>query len=207
MHKKEKRIKTNIGMLVFLCIVILVLTVLAMHIRVGMNVYWSLFGNDGFIKVYVFGIRVFKAAIHFEHDTLRQNSLVIEHGKKKGKIHLNNDPEDKRSIAAMLRNPAFSNLLIEKISAHFTAGRTNDTFFTVALVQALRVVFYGALAPVKCRYDVQITESFTPVYDKDVLQADVIGIIGISIADIIVSYVGSFFHRAKTAGVKKQEVA
>ena len=195
-------------MLVFLSIAILALNLIVAHVRVGVNFYLDLFGNDGFIKAYVFGIRVFKAAVHFEHDEDKHNNLVIEHGKKQGKIHLNNDPEDKKSVAAMLRNPAFSNMLVEKVSAHFTAGRTNDAFFTIAVLQSARVLFYGTLAPVKCRYNVRITESFTPVYNKDMLQADFIGIIGISIADIIVSYMGSFFHRASSSvRTRKQEVA
>ncbi len=195
-------------MLVFLCICILLLNLAAAYIRVGVNFYLDLFGNDGFIKVYVFGIRIFKAAVHFEHDEQKHNNLVIEHGKKQGKIHLNNDPKDKKSIAAMIRKPALSNMLVEKVSAHFTAGRVNDAFFTVALLQAMRVVFYGAFAPVKCRYSVQITESFTPVYNRDVWQTDFIGIIGISIADIIVSYIGSFFRKTQNAiECKKQEVA
>ncbi|MCI8595994.1 MAG: hypothetical protein HFE35_04140 [Clostridia bacterium] len=192
-------------MLVFLVVTILILSLSAAQIRVGLNFYLNLFGNDGFIKIYLFGIRVFHAAVHFEHDEEKRNNLVIEHGKKSGKIHLNTDVKDKKSIAAMLKNPAFENMLVEKVSAHFTAGRTNDSFFTIALLQSMRVLFYSFMAPVKCRYSVDITESFTPVYNRDVLQTDFIGIIGISIADIIVSCIKSIFKQ--TNNTRKQEVA
>lgn len=178
-------------MLVFFSVCILILSLIALPIRAGINFYLNLFGNDGYIKVYIFGIRVFRAAVRFEHDEGHHNNLVIMHGKKEGKIHLNTDPQDKKSVAAMMKNPVMSNMLVEKLSAHFTAGKTNDAFFTVALMQAMRVIFYGALAPIKCRYSVKITESFTPVYNNDILQIDFIGIICISIADIIVSLVQS----------------
>ncbi len=183
-------------MLVFLSVCILILNLVAAYVRVGVNFYLDFFGNDGFIKLYVFGIRIFKARIHFEHDENNSNNLVVEHGKKEGKIHLNNDPQDKKSVAAMLRNPAMSDILVEKISAHFTVGKTNDAFFTVGVLQTLRVLFYAFLAPVKCRYSMKITESFTPVYNRDVIHADFIGIIGISIADIIVSLVGNLIKKA-----------
>ena len=192
-------------MLVFLVVTILILSLSAAQIRVGLNFYLNLFGNDGFIKIYLFGIRVFHAAVHFEHDEEKRNNLVIEHGKKSGKIHLNTDVKDKKSIAAMLKNPAFENMLVEKVSAHFTAGRTNDSFFTIALLQSMRVLFYSFMAPVKCRYSVDITESSTPSHNRDVLQTDFIGIRGISIVDIIVSCIKSIFKQ--TNNTRKQEVA
>lgn len=191
-------------MLVFLIIVIYLLTLLVLPIRVGFNCYLDLFGNDGFIKVYVFGIRIFKASLNFEHNADSTNNIVINHGNKHDKIHLSTDPKDKKSVAAMMKNPAFSNVLIDKLSVHFTAGKTNDAFFTVALLQGLRVVFYSMLAALKCRYDVKITESFTPVYERDILQTDFIGIINISIADIIVSLL---VNKIKTADKRNQEVA
>ena len=193
-------------MLVFFAVLILALTLVVIHITVGVNFYLDLFGNDGFIKIYIFGIRVFKAAVHFEHSASNTNNLIIEHGKKTGKIHLNTDTKDKKSIAAMMKNPAFSNVLVQKVSAHFTVGRTNDSFFTVALLQTFRVLFYAVMAVIKCRYDVKITESFTPIYNRDVLQVDFIGIIGISIADIIVSLAGSKLKK-QPRKLKKQEVA
>lgn len=205
--KRQTAKKTNIAMLVFLIVLILLLTVVALPIRVGLNFYLNLFGNDGFIKVYLFGIRIFHASVRFEHDEDKHNNLILQHGKKSGKIHLNTDPSDKKSIAAMLKNPTLSNMLVEKISVHFTAGRTNDAFFTVTMIQSLRVLFYSVLAVIKCRYSVHITESFTPVYNKDILQTDFIGIISISIADIIVSLLGSLFRKPKGIKQKKQEVA
>lgn len=191
-------------MLVFLIILILLLSLLATPLRVGMHFYLNLFGNDGFIKIYFFGIRVFMAGVHFEHESTRHNNLVIDRKGKSDKIHLNTDPTDKKSVAAMMKHPALKNMLVEKISAHFIAGKTNDAFFTVALMQALRVLFYATLAPIKCRYSVQITESFTPVYNNDVLQTDFIGIISISIADIIMGYIQ---NGAKKKTRNNQEVA
>ena len=192
-------------MLVFLCICILVLSVIAADIRVGVNFYLDLFGNVGTIKAYVFGIRIFLAHVYFEHDEEGNNNLVIRHGKKQGKIHLNTDTEDKKSVAAMMKNPAFSLMDIEKLSFHCTAGKQNDAFFTVALLQALRVLFYGALAPIKCRYDVSISEEFTPVYNKDILQVDFIGIIEVSIADITVGCINGLLQKVRMLERKKQE--
>lgn len=190
-------------MLVFLCIAILLLSLIALPIRVGVNFYVDVFNNRGFIKVYIFGIRVFYAAIHFEHDKGRHNDLVLEHGKKESKIHLNTDAEDKKSIAAMMKNPVGKNIMIHKLSAHFTVGKTQDAFFTVALLQTLRVLFYTTAAPIKCQYNTRITESFTPEYNRDVLESDIIGIIGVSIANIICSYSTSIFNKMK----RKQEMA
>ncbi len=191
-------------MLVFLVIAILVLSVIAAPIRVGMHFYLNLFENDGFIKIYLFGIRIFHAAIRFEHDADRQNNLIVSHGKKSDEIHLNTNPQDKKSITVLMKHPAMAGLQIKKLSAHFTAGKTNDAFFTVALMQSLRVLFYGVMAPIKCRYAVAITESFHPVYNRDVLESDFIGIIQISIADIIVSFLQS---KRQAEPRQKQEVA
>lgn len=188
-------------MLVFLSVSIWILSLAVMQIRIGFNMYLNVFGNDGFIKVYVFGIRIFRASIHFEHEMSRKNNLIIEHGKKSDKIHLNTDPQDKKSITALLQHPAFSEMNIEKLSAHFIAGKTNDAFFTVVLLQTLRVIFYGTLAPMKCKYGMHITESFTPVYKEDVMQLDVIGIMTISIANII----SGIFSHSKHITQKKQE--
>ena len=184
---------------------ILVLSLIAGKIRVGANIYFDLFGNEGFIKLYVFGIRIFKAELSFEHDANKNNNVVISHGKKKGKLHLNTNSQDKKSVAFMMKNPVLENVLIEKISAHFTVGRNNNSFFTIGILQLIRVLFYAMLAPIKCRYSVKITESFTPIYNKDILQTDFIGIIGISIADIIVSCVANFIKKHKK--LRKQEVA
>lgn len=192
-------------MSVFFAITILLLNICAMYIRVGINFYLDVFGNDGFIKAYVFGIRVFKAKIHFEHDSDNHNNLVIEQGKKSDKLHINSDTNDKKSIAALMKNPAFKMLLIEKVSAHFTAGKINDSFFTVALLQSMRVLFYSVMAPLKCRYSMNITESFTPVYNRNIFQVDFISIIGVSVADIIVSTVSNLFKR--NSKVKLQEAA
>ena len=189
-------------MLVFFAVLILALTLVVIHIRVGVNFYLDLFGNDGFIKIYIFGIRVFKAAVHFEHSASNTNNLIIEHGKKTGKIHLNTDTKDKKSIAAMMKNPAFSNVLVQKVSAHFTVGRTNDSFFTVALLQTFRVLFYAVMAVIKCRYDVKITESFKNLKEHKRKTVK----IGISIADIIVSLAGSKLKK-QPRKLKKQEVA
>ncbi|MDE7395273.1 MAG: hypothetical protein K2M95_04045 [Clostridiales bacterium] len=189
-------------MLVFLCIAILLLWLIALPIRVGVNFYVDVFNNRGFIKVYLFGIRIFYAAIHFEHNKSRHNDLVLEHGKKESKIHLNTDADDKKSVAAMMKNPVGKNLMIHKLSAHFTVGKTQDAFFTVTLLQWLRVLFYTTAAPIKCRYNTHITESFTPEYNRDVLESDIIGIIGISIANIICSYLTSIFKNKR-----KQEMA
>lgn len=190
-------------MLVFLCIAILLLHLIAVQIRVGVNFYLDVFGNSGFIKAYVFGIRVYAAEVHFEHDADKRNNLVIGKGAKEGKIHLTNDPQDKQSVGAMMKNTAFSRISIQKISAHFTAGRANDSFFTVALMQTLRVFFYGLLAPLKCKFGTRITESFTPLYDRDVFQVDFIGIIEVSIANIIIGVLGGGNRRTAP---RKQEV-
>lgn len=192
-------------MLVFFCIAIIILNLLAGKIRIGANVYFDLFGNDGFIKLYLFGIRIFKAELNFEHDADKSNNIIISHGKKRGKIHLNTDTNDKKSVAFMMKNPIMENILVEKISAHFIVGRNNNSFFTVGILQLLRVVFYAMLAPLKCRYSVKITESFTPIYNKDILQTDFIGIIGVSIADIIVSCVANILKKNKK--LREQEVA
>lgn len=190
-------------MLVFLIILIISLTLAIMPLHIGMNLYINLFDNSGLLKVYFFGIRVFKAQVHFEHRQIKENNLIIEHGKKKDEIHLNNDANDKKSIAAMIKKPLLKNIRIEKLSAHFILGKTNDAFFTVALLQAIRVMFYSVMAAIKCRYNTKITESFTPVYNNDILQTDIIGIIEVSIADIIIDFTKSLF---KMFSYKKQEL-
>ena len=189
-------------MLVFFSILILLLSLIALPMRVGFNFYVDVFTNRGFIKVYLFGIRLFYASVHFKHDKASRNDLILVHGKKQSAIHLNTDPNDRQSIAAMMKNPIGKGITVHKLSAHFTIGKTRDAFFTITLLQWLRVLFYTVAAPVKCRFGTQITESFTPEYERDVLETDIIGIIGLSIANIICSLCASLFTKKR-----KQETA
>lgn len=187
-------------MLVFLFCILLFLLLTVLPIRVGVRSHVDFFDNDGFVSVYIFGIRIMRARIHFEHDeSEHNNSLVVNHGKKNDKIHLNADPKDKKSIAAMINHPAFKGILIRELDAHFTVGKAGDAFFTTLLLSGIRTVFYAAGAFLKCRQNVVIRESFTPVYSGDKLEGDFSGIINVSIANIIYSYISG---KAKQ---KKQE--
>lgn len=194
-------------MLVFLIICIWVLTLIAVPIRVGVDGFADFFTNNGYIKLYLFGIKIFSAKLHLELDSDKRNNLVVEHGKKQDKIHINNDPKDKKSIMRMIKNPAFKIVLVEKIIAHFVVGKNNDAFFTTLLLGAVRVVFCGAVAYLKSQQKVDVTESFTPQYNNDVLQVDFTGIIHVSIADIICSIAGNTIRKSRVKNkLKSQEV-
>lgn len=178
-------------MLVFIFIVILILNLLAIPIRIALRGEVDFFGNDGFIKVYVFGIRVLKAKIFFEHESDAQNSLILQHGKKSDSIHLNNNPEDKKSVVAIMKNPAFREFNIKQLSVDFLLGHNGNAFFTTMMLAAIKTVTFSAFAFLKSRFGTRVNQTFTPVYNQDILQSEFSGIISISVANIISSLIRS----------------
>lgn len=180
-------------MLVFIIISILILQLLILPFRISIGGHIDFFDNNGNIKVYLFGIRVFKAKIFFEHEKDSHNSIVIKHGKKADQIHINNDPKDKKSIVAVIKNPALENMLISKVTADFKVGTKDNAFLTSLLLGGIRIASYAAMSFLKCRYKVEIAESFTPTYTDNNFEVDFFSIISISLADIIVSLVKSLF--------------
>ncbi len=182
-------------MLVFLVVILIVLAFAAFQPRVHAEGHLDMFENDGYIAVKLFGIRLFRAAIHFESNDIKHNNLIIKSGKKQNELHLNADKKDEKSIMRILNYPAFENIMIIKLEFSVKVGKNNDAFFTSLLLSGIRLAMFSALSYVKSRFGTEIKEGFIPDYNSDKLEMDFTGIISISFADIISSYLLSKLHK------------
>lgn len=182
-------------MLVFIVVSILILEFFVLPFKITIKGHIDFYSNNGFFKVYLFGIRLFKAHTFIQNDDATHNNIVIEHGKKADQIHINNDPSDKKSIVKIIKNPALRNVLIKKINVDFCVGRKNNAFSTTLLLSSIKITSYALMSFLKCRYIVNIKESFLPKFNEDVLEAEFSSIISISLADIIISTVRDYLKK------------
>ncbi len=185
-------------MLVFFCVCILVLTFLVVPFHIGVSVKLDLFESSGQIKVYLFGIRILKFNVSLGREPKSDDLALRVNGDLK-QLPPPEKPkkqkDGKKALLRLIKHPAIQPIRFYLLNAHFEVGKTRDAFTTALLTQALRVLFYASVAPLKSRFNTAISESFTPFYDRDVLKSEVTGIIGISIADSILSCLATLFSR------------
>ncbi|MDR2202055.1 MAG: hypothetical protein LBP26_04755 [Clostridiales bacterium] len=193
-------------MIVAVVTVIIVLSVVGLRVRGSVEGHADMIENDGFFVVRIYGVRVFRGDIRFESNDIKHNNLIIEHGKKhkRDEIHLNADRGDRRSVVRLMSNPVFDNLIVEELAFDVRVGKNNDAFFTTMVLGTLRIMLYSALAFVKSRFYADIAETFTPEYNSDRFESDFFGIISLSIADIIYSYVRAAFKKLRRRKERRQ---
>ena len=163
---------------------------------INFTLFWSVKGkvnlldNSGEFAVKVFFIRITKGKVHFGRDEEDYNSLIIERrGDKKTGVHLNRDKEDKQSLAAHMDAPLFRNMLIRDIEVAVRLGKSDDAFLTTMSTVVIRAVYNTVISILKSRHDFTHRQKFLPYFNNDLLEADFKGIISISIADIIYSFI------------------
>jgi len=150
----------------------------------------NLFDNDGSFVVKLFFITLTKGRLHLGQDEQAYNSLIIERrGDKKTDVHLSADKDDKQSIVSHMNAPLFRNMLIRDIEADFILGKSNDAFFTTVSIVAIKAVYNTVIGILKSRQSFSHRQSFKPTFNSDKLEVEFKGIISISIADIIYSFI------------------
>jgi len=150
----------------------------------------NLFDNDGNFVVKLFFITLTKGKLHLGQDDEEYNSLIIERrGDKKTGIHLNADKEDKQSIVSHMNAPLFRNMLIRDIEVDFHFGKSNDAFFTTMSIVGIKAVYNTVISILKSRQSFSHRSKFVPTFNTDKLEIEFKGIISISIADIIYSFI------------------
>ena len=190
----------------------IIAVVCAIVILYILNLSWVLrvsgalnfFDNDGSFEVKLFFITLAKGKMHFEQDDGSYGSLIIERrNHKETSVHLNYDKDDKQSVASYLDAPLFRNMLVRSVDAGVKIGKSDNAFFTTMAMAAAKSAYYAFIALLKTRQSGMSTrERFIPVYHRDELTADFEGIISISFADIIYSYLRHRREcRARNCGV------
>jgi hypothetical protein len=171
-------------MLLFLSIAVLLLWLIRLPIVVSADMFVNLFENDGYIKLYVFGVRVLKLTVYIRHLDRVRNNLVVCRRKREREYHINADPRDKQSVLQWFRGfvPYFD---IKRIDMDFRVGKRDDALATTFLIGGIRLLMQAVCAFLLSREHISVNQSFTAEYNRDLVKAAVYGIIGVSIADII----------------------
>lgn len=186
-------------MTVFICSIILILTLIVLPFCLTVNAGVDILGNSGYIKLRLFFIPLFSGKIHLEALDLKHSNLILEFKRKREEIHLNADKNDKQSIRNFIKKvPILSAIRVRNVTFDAAIGKSDDAFFTTLTAGSLRTVFYALAAVLKSREDVTVRERILAVYTEDKLQANVFGIISLSIANIIYSLWTAFKNLLKT---------
>ena len=184
---------------VFLCVIFL-LYLINFTLCFSIKGKVDLFDNSGDFAVKFFFFTITKGKMHFGQDKQTHNSLIIERrGDRRTDVHISADKEDTQSLVSYMDAPLFRNMLIRDIEATFRLGKSDDAFFTTMSVVAVRAIFYTVVSILKSRQSFSHRQSFEPSFNKDKLEAEFSGIISISIADIIYSFIR---HKLECRGKK-----
>ncbi len=176
-------------MITAIVITILALTLIYMPLPIRMNGDIDVFQNDGWFKVYVLGVRVVKTEAYFSHIDAVHNNLVL-HSKRKDYVwHVNADKNDKKSIIQLFNIDFLPYINVVSVDLNLQLGKRDDALFTALVTSGARVVACSIFAALKSAQHVEIYEHFVPVYNKDELRIVFEGIINVSVADIIFSFI------------------
>lgn len=192
-------------MAVFLVIAILLLTLAVTPLCVTVKTGVDILRNRGYLRLWFFFIPVLRLEFHVESPDFRHRNLIVERKKKKREIHLNADKNDSQSIRNLIkRMPLMRVVRIRNLTIDAAIGKSDDAMFTTFTLGALRTVYYALAAFLKSRENVAVEGAFTPAYNRDVLKADVFGIISLSLANIIISLIQALFSYIKRPRARKR---
>ena len=193
-----QNIDTYIVSIFFICAIALILImILTLQMKFNFSGSIDAYKNNASFRVGLFGIPLFKIFVCMGCGKNGEGSILITIGPKTKELHLNKDKEDKDSIMSQKTPPVFSNLLVENLKVDIRLG-TMDAFLTMAIMQTIKIMFYGVFSVLKTRQDLEIEERFTPMFNSETIQVFIGGILSISLADIIYSFIS-----AKIRGIRR----
>ena len=185
-------------MLVFFSVSILVLTVLVTPIMLSVNAGCDVLRNKGYVRLSLFFIPVYKAEVQLEHIDAKHNNILIRHGKKLQEIHINKDKEDDKSVMKFFKKiPILSAVRVRNLTLDISVGFADNAMTTTLTTAGVRVATLSAAAFFKSRERVRVRSCLTPVYGRNVLSADFFGIISLSLANIIYSFMEALKEKIK----------
>ncbi len=150
----------------------------------------DVFKNDGWFYLSLFGfIKLVRTRAYFKHLDPLRNNLIIKGKKKEYEYHINADKKDKQSIIKLLDIEFIPYINIVSLDLRLAVGKSDDALFTTMTLGGLRVILYGIFSYLKCSQKLEIRENFIAEYNKDTFQTYFMGILNISIADIIFSFI------------------
>lgn len=189
-------------MLIALSCIIIILSFCVLPFLFSVKLKADFFGKSGEIKLSVFFIPVYKAKIELEHRSATENNLIISSGKKKDEIHLNADKNDKQSVVSVFRSlPVMSYIIFERLDVEAEIGFSADAFYTTMTAGTVRALFYAVAAFLKSRQNISLREEVRPCYNKNELDFNIFGILKLSIANIINSFIAGLLNKSKNKGV------
>ena len=179
-------------MIVSISITIILLGLITFPFVVSAEGHIDLFGNDGYIRVKLFGaITVYKTQAFVKHIDALHNDLILKNKKRENFFHINADKNDEKSISRYLEIKFIPNVKINVLALTLAVGKRDDAVFTTVTLTTLRGVVCAFLAKLKSVQKVKIKDEFIPEYNKDEFSLRFFGIIDLSIADIIYGYISS----------------
>ncbi len=185
-------------MSVFLCIMILIIILFSVQWKFGISGNTDVYKNNGAFKVSLFGIPLFGFFVCLGCGKNGESSILLTVGPKTKELHLNRKKDDKDSLMSQKVPPLFSNLLLENLKVHVSAG-SYDAFATVMFLGSIRVLFESLFGYLRSRQNIAIEGRFIPIYNTEVFRIFVSGILSISLADIIYSLISALFKHIKEA--------
>lgn len=184
MRKETINVITNISL------VILALNFLIIPFTLVAEGDIDVFENQGWLRLSLFGaIKLFKTRAYLKHLDPLHNNLILKGRKKDYEFHINADKRDKQSVIKLLDIEFFPYINIVSIDLELSVGKRDDALFTTLTLGGLKIVFYGIFSFLKSSQKLEISENFIPEYNKDIFRTAFSGIINISFADIIYSFI------------------
>ncbi|MDR3021516.1 MAG: hypothetical protein LBU60_02405 [Clostridiales bacterium] len=184
-------------MLIALCIVLFILSLLTYPLHFHIEGELDVFVNGGHIKLYFFGVRIFRAKLLLEQDE-DINSVYLQSYKSQKiltKIHLTADVKDKNSILSIMTGSVLSNLNVTDFFLSCEIGRKSDAIFTAVGLTMMRMAYCAFMSFVKSWQKIRTQETFVPLYDKNIFFVEFLGIFTFNLADIIYGVVLQFAKR------------
>ena len=175
-------------MIVAFCYVILALSLLALPFAFTFDAGLSVFDAGGAVSAKLFGIvPLVKINANVENDGGFRKELVLRIGRKEKRFHINADKNDEKSVAKFMKVGFIPYINIVDLDV-VEIGKRNDALFTTFALGTVRTAAYGFLSYLKSSQKLEVRERFVAVYNRDVIRARVVGIINVSVADIIFAY-------------------
>lgn len=184
-------------MSVFLCISILLLTLVGADLQASVDAHADILKNTIEAKIMVFGISIMRVRVSFIEFDLKNRYVWIKINNKPTGIALTVDKNNKDSILNYMTNPIMNAIDFKYFDLSVTVGRMNNPFFTAMVLQAVRTGYAALVAYIKNRQDLDTDQKFVMNYAEDMLKIDFFGIISITLANIIFSFIVAIIRKIK----------
>lgn len=184
-------------MSVFLCVSILLLTLVGADLQASVGLRADILKNSIEAKIMVFGISIMRVRVSFSEFDLKNRYVWLKINKKPIGIALTTDKENKDSILNYMTNPIMNAIDFKYFDLSVIVGRINNPFLTAMVLQTIRTGYSAFVAFIKNRQDLDTDQSFVMNYTEDTLKIDFFGIISITLANIIFSFFIAIIRKIK----------